>query len=324
MLDLVKTIAVSAAVPALLAAGAVTFGGPSDPPPLTAIGAAFDAVDYADMPPLSRFEARDGESLAYRRYDGAGDRLVIALHGSAGSSTSLHPLARAVSGAHSGPTVVALDIRGHGASGRRGDVDYIGQASDDVDDFVEHLRSTAPDAEISVLGFSMGGGLALKFAARRSDIAQVLLLAPYLAHDAAPMTAENPNAPEVKWATAGVGRIIGLSMLNFVGVTALNGLTTVRLAIRAEDREGLADRYSYRLMNSVNPTDWRSDLAAVADRLILIGGERDGLHLASAYREVLAETAPGARFIEAADVDHMGLTLDPAALALITEVMGGA
>lgn len=319
MLDTVKNILSAVALPAFVLGGALAFGGPSTPSPIDAIAAPFDAVDFSTMPAPSRFEARDGEALAYRRYDGAPERIVVALHGSAGSSVSLHPLAQAV--AEVGPTVVAVDLRGHGLSGPRGDVDHIGQAEEDLADLIAHLRAGAPEAAISLVGFSMGGGLALKFAAGRDDLEEVILIAPYLAHDAPPMVAENPNAPEVRWAAAGVARIVGLSALNHIGVTALNGLTTVRLAVRDDDRDIVADRYSFRLMKSMNPVDWRADLAAVEDRLTLIAGGRDGLHLASAYAEALARHAPAARFIEIETADHMGLTLAPAPLAALADLV---
>ena len=42
--------------------------------------------------------------------------------------------------AEAGVTAVALDIRGHGASGTRGDIAYPGQLDDDLADLIAELR----------------------------------------------------------------------------------------------------------------------------------------------------------------------------------------
>ncbi len=319
----IRTVAVSAAIPAILMAGAIIFGGPAAPTALDSVAAPFDNLDLSDMPPLRTHRARDGSLLSYREYETerGRDHVVIALHGSAGSSTSMHPLARALASA--GNHVIAPDIRGHGGSGTRGDVSYTGQAEDDLADLIGHIRNTYPEARITLVGFSMGGGLALRFAAQRDDLERIVLIAPYLAHDAPPMVADNPNAPPVPWATAGVPRIVGLTILNRMGITALDGMTVVRLAVRDEDAPILAKSYTHRLLKSVNPVDWRRDLSKIADRLTVIAGARDGLHLAAAYDEVMSRHAPKADIVTVPDVDHIGLILEPRAHAALIATIGG-
>ena len=311
---MLRTIVFSALAPtaALLALlfGIIAFGGPSAPPPLDHIGARFEVVDFSALPASQTYTARDGEALAYRAYPGDPARVVLALHGSGGSGTALHPLAAALSEA--GPTVIVPDIRGHGASGRRGDVDYAGQVSDDIDDLRAVLAAERPGAHLTLLGFSMGGGLALREAAR-APADRVILLSPYLAHDAPPMAAENPFAPETVWAQPGVPRLIGLTILNGLGVHALDHLTVVRLATRPEDAAAVATSYTQRLLTSVNPVDWQADFAVLPAPPILFVGAEDELHHAPAY----AAAAPGADIRVLPGVDHMGLTLDEAAIAAI-------
>ena len=67
----------------------------TDPPPLMSIQTGARAVGSEGRPDLSRFQARDGTWLAYRRYPGAegDDRLVILAHGSSASSDAMHALA---------------------------------------------------------------------------------------------------------------------------------------------------------------------------------------------------------------------------------------
>ncbi len=311
---MLRTIVFSALVPtaALLAllVGIIAFGGPSAPPPLDHIGARFETVDFSTLPSPQTYAARDGEALAYRAYPGDPARVVLALHGSGGSGTALHPLAMALNAA--GATVIVPDIRGHGVSGRRGDVDYSGQVSDDIDDLRAVLAADYPGAHITLLGFSMGGGLALREAAR-APADRVILLSPYLAHDAPPMEADNPHAPDSVWAQPGVPRLIGLSILNGLGIHALDHLTVVRLATRPEDAADVATSYTHRLLTSVNPADWQADFAALPAPPIIFVGAEDELHYAPAY----ADAAPNSDVRVLPGVDHMGLTLDEAAIAAI-------
>jgi len=97
------------------------------PPELRSISETARAVDRSTMPPLSRFAARDGTDLAYRHYPARGTpggKIAILVHGSSGSSVAAHALADALA-AH-GIDTYAPDIRGHGGSGTRGDVAYLG------------------------------------------------------------------------------------------------------------------------------------------------------------------------------------------------------
>src|SRR5215831_14080453 len=128
---------------AALLVGAVAFG-PRPPAPLPSVAAAFKRLDLDGLPPISRYTARDGARLAYRAYPGESPNVAVMLHGSASQSSVLNAMARAIN--REGATVYALDVRGHGESGRRGDIDYIGQLEDDVADFMHCLHSARTGA----------------------------------------------------------------------------------------------------------------------------------------------------------------------------------
>ena len=86
---------------------------------------------------VARFHAATVPSwpTAIIRRGRAGDRArAIVVHGSSGSSIAIHALARAI--AARGVETFAVDIRGHGASGTRGDIAYLGQLEDDLADLV--------------------------------------------------------------------------------------------------------------------------------------------------------------------------------------------
>ena len=113
------------------------------PPPLASIHEGATQIDHSGAPDLSCFQARDGTWLAYRLYpaaNGARDRVAILAHGSSSQSIQMNEIARALAGA--GVNAVAIDVRGHGASGTRGDIAYVGQLDDDLADLVAELRKT--------------------------------------------------------------------------------------------------------------------------------------------------------------------------------------
>jgi len=132
---------------AALAFGAMIASPLVRPPALASISATARAVARSDMPRLTRFSARDGTVLAYRHYPAktvSTDRIAILIHGSIGSSSSVHALSKAR--AERGVETFAPDMRGHGASGTRGDVGYVGQLEDDLEDLVAEIRKTSPNA----------------------------------------------------------------------------------------------------------------------------------------------------------------------------------
>ena len=98
-------------------------------PELASISAARGTVDFSALPTIERFQARDGTWLGFRHYPSSGPatgRVAIVIHGSSGSSGgTIHALSGTI--AARGVETFAIDIRGHGASGTRGDIGYVGQ-----------------------------------------------------------------------------------------------------------------------------------------------------------------------------------------------------
>jgi pimeloyl-ACP methyl ester carboxylesterase len=175
------------------------------PAELQSISRARGTVDLSSLPAIERFQARDGSWLGFRHYGAGGTpagRIAIVIHGSSGSSGgTIHALSQALSAR--GVESYALDLRGHGVSGTRGDIGYLGQLEDDLADFVGVLRQSQPTAPITLVGHSSGGAFALRVAS--SPIANLfertVLLAPYLGYDA-PTTRPNSGG----WAKADVPR----------------------------------------------------------------------------------------------------------------------
>ena len=285
------------------------------PPPLASIHDGAKAIDQGGRPDLSRFQARDGTWLAYRLYpaeNGATERLAYLAHGSSSSSAEINVLAHAL--ARSGVTAVAIEARGHGASGMRGDVGYAGQIDDDLADLQAELRKTHPDARSTLIGFSAGGGFALRVAGgpRRGDFDQYILLAPFLGYFA---PTNRPNEGAGRWTSSDIPRIVALKGLSALGVDWLQSLPVVDFANPPGLRYATS-QYSYRLLVSYGPpTDWRAAFRATAGRIEVIDGENDELMDAPAYKTHLEPL--GAKVTVLPGVDHIGVVYQPSAVAAI-------
>jgi alpha-beta hydrolase superfamily lysophospholipase len=286
-------------------------------PELTSVSKAARAVDRSTMPSLERFSARDGTELAYRHYPARGPasgKIAILVHGSSGSSSAVHALADAL--AARGVETYAPDIRGHGGSGTRGDVAYIGQLENDLEDLVTVVRKTAPDQPLTLLGHSAGGGFGLRVASSpiQNLFARTVLLAPYLGYDAP------TNRPDSGgWASADIPRFLALAMLRRIGIDCCEALPTLAFAVPANSERILASTYSYRLMRNFATRGYKADLAAAKNPLTLISGADDELMLADKYADAVHAVAPSVEVKLIAGVDHMGIVSDPLAVAAVAD-----
>jgi alpha-beta hydrolase superfamily lysophospholipase len=287
------------------------------PPELISVSKTARAVDHSTMPGVERFQARDGTWLAYRHYPpraATAGSVAVLVHGSSGSSVSIHALADALA-AH-GVETYAPDIRGHGASGARGDIVYLGQLEDDLSDLVGEIRKTHPAAPLTLLGHSSGGGFALRIAGSpiQNLFVRTVLLAPYLGYDA-PSSRQDAGG----WASPDIPRFIGLSILRHLGIVCCESLPTIAFAVPPNSSAILASTYSYRLMRNFGTTrDYREDLAAASKPVALFAGAADELMFPDKYGDAMGQHAT-VRLIEG--VDHMGIVSDPAAVSAIADDM---
>ena len=284
---------------------------------LTSVSKAARAVDRSTMPPLTRFSARDGTELAYRHYPARGPssgKVAILVHGSSGSSPAVHALADAL--AAKGVETYAPDIRGHGGSGTRGDIAFIGQLENDLEDLVAAVRTTSPNEPLILLGHSAGGGFALRIASSPigSKFARTVLLAPYLGYDAP------TNRPDSGgWASADVPRVLALMALRRLGIDCCEALPTLAFAVPANSEAMLAPTYSYRLMRNFATRGYRSDFAATTTPVTLISGAADELMLADKYADAVHAVAPSVEVRLIEGVDHMGIVSDVRAVSAIAD-----
>ena len=289
------------------------------PGELHSVSESRKGVDISILSPIERFQARDGTWLGFRHYVPRGPAIgrgAIFIHGSSGSSDTVNGVLPAALAAH-GVETWAIDIRGHGASGTRGDIGYVGQLEDDLADFVAHLRKSAPDLPLTLIGHSSGGGFALRVAATpamQDLFVRTVLLAPYLGYDAP------TNKPASGgWANADVPRIIGLQILRRIGIDCCEQLPTVAFAVPPNSEKILVPAYSDRLMRNFGTRGYRVDFPAVTRPLTIFAGAEDEMMVSEKYAGVVQAVKPTVDVKVIEGVNHMGMVTSPKAVSAITE-----
>ena len=286
---------------------ALALGGPGDPPPMPSIGNPFRSADFSGLPPVSRFAARDGTKLAYRAYapEGAAQGSVVLIHGSSAAGITMHVLAKALAAA--GFAAYAPDVRGHGGSGTKGQIAYIGQLDDDLEDLVREVK---PEPPAVLAGFSSGGGFALRFAggARQKLFSGYLLLSPFISQDAP------TNLPDSGgWVKVGVPRIVAIALLDAIGVRAFNGLPVMKFALAEESKSLLTPQYSYSLAQNFRPErDFKANIRAVGQPVCLVAGRDDEVFSTGRFAEVFKAAGKEIPITLVPGVGHVALTLAPA------------
>lgn len=303
----------------------------SDPQVLTSKQETLDfskqAVRHVEKPqPLSRYTASDGQELHYRLYSSAqaSDNLIVLLHGSGWHGLAFDQMAKGLSQAGVG-TVVVPDLRGHGGDPAvRGDLSYIGQFEQDVHDLIVKLRQ--PEQKVTLIGHSSGGGLAIRYAggAFASDVAQTVLLAPFLKYNAPTMRANSGG-----WARPLTRRIVGLSMLNTVGITLFNHLPVIDFAFPQEILDGplghtATQSYSFRLNQSFAPRgDYLLDVSKLP-RFLLLVGEKDEAFLAHEFEPTMSAASDKGNYVVLEGLSHLDILYSDEFVERIGEFVDGA
>lgn len=298
------------AVAALLGA-AIAFGTAAPPPAVSP-----RHLDLRGLPPIARYTARESTNLAYRAYPGGNAQVAVVLHGTGTESRVMNAVARSLHA--SGATVYALDLRGSGQSGRRGDIDYIGQLDDDIADFVATVRPERPRARFTLIGFSGGAALAMEIAGGQYGnlFDRYIVVSPAIPY---PSPIARPNGG---WVALSLPRIVGLVVLNKLGIHWFDGLPTIAFAI-PENEPNFTSRYSFRLMMNLANFDYLAGLARTKKPMTLLAGSNDEQFCADRYAAVLQPPKPDLVVEIVPGLDHRDMILKPAGIAAIQRAFDG-
>lgn len=304
---------------------AIFWGEPDQPLEMASINNPFKGLDYSRLPPLQTYATKDAQRLSYREYSSAAitsaaaaTRAVVLVHGSSADSRSMHTMAQAIQAA--GFSVFSIDIRGHGASSStsgKGHIAYIGQLEDDMLDFARHLKSKHQMNRVSLVGFSSGGGFALRLAgtpALAQAFNHYVLLAPFISQSA---PTYRPNSGG--WVSVGLPRIVALSLLNGIGITRLNHLIVTRFALNEGGKKLLTDSYDFNLAMNFRPlADYHANIvAAKHQRISVLVGEADESFHANQFAAVFSQAGHGAKVNVLPGIQHIPMILDRRSLDAI-------
>lgn len=299
----------------LAVACALIFTDPPKPERLAA-GDSIPGIaqwNAAEIPALQTVAARDGAPLAYRLYPGDADRAVILVHGSTSNSYTMDRLARALNAQDA--TVYAIDLRGHGGSGRvNGDTSYRDQLDDDLFDLVEALGLEKPGIRKSMVGFSSGGGFVLRTASgpNRDLFDFYLAISPYIAQDS------GTDRPGGGWVGVSVPRLVTLAILDRLGMPWFEGLPVVRFATDAPASTRRTPAYSYRLLTGMQlGPRWRPRLAQIDRPVSIAVGSNDELFLPDRYGPVLLPLSPKLSVTILPGFGHLDMIADTKAVSMI-------
>jgi pimeloyl-ACP methyl ester carboxylesterase len=254
-----------------------------------------------------------GRRFRYRRA-GKGP-LVVLLHGIAGSSASWNDIIRRLSDHH---TVIAPDLLGHGESAKpRGDYS-LGAYANLIRDLLVALDLPAG----TIVGHSLGGGVALQFAYQFPERCERLVLVSSggLGREVHPIlrAAALPGAELVlPWLAAGAAHGIGTAMraMGRVGFSASHDLGETWHSFVSL---GEADARRAFLHTVRSVIDLQGQLVSATDKLylatevptLIVWGERDPLiPVSHAVRS--HESLPGSRLDVFPGAGHYPFLDDP-------------
>lgn len=311
----------------LIAVALIVSDQPSERP--FALGEGLDfsntlAIQLDELPELETYRARDGASLSYRHYPSSepGKPRLYLVHGSGWHSLQFHNLAVLLAGEGIADIFVP-DLRGHGINPqRRGDVDHIGQFEEDLADLISETGNPTNRRAVILAGHSSGGGLVVRFAGGEYGILAdgFVLLAPFLKYNA-PTTRPNSGG----WARPMTRRIIGLTMLNAVGITAFNKLEVIQFNMPQAVLDGplghtATTSYSFRLNTGYAPrSDYQADLRAMDRPLLVIAGTLDESFVADQFEPVISEETDTGTYSLVEGTNHLGIVDSPDTKQLIGE-----
>lgn len=296
---------------AIIPVAVIALDAPHSPPPMASM-ARTSGPNVGDVPPPRHFQARDGTNLQYYAYPAQPDNVAVLVHGTVGPGTSMHALAELLRAA--GVTAYVLDIRGHGGSGRRGDIDYIGQIDDDLVDFLAQLGPPRSGETRTLVGFSGGAGFSIRFAGGPAGdlFDRYVFLSPIL--PGAPTW--RPNAGG--WVNVARQRLMTIAYLGRLGIHWFDGFPVISYAVSRDPARDLTASYSYRLaMNFGAGRDYEGYLKTIRRPAAILVGDADEQVVADQFAPLLQRLGVDIPVTIVPNMKHVDMIAAPAALQVV-------
>ena len=244
-------------------------------------------------------ETRDGTEIYYKDW-GTGDP-VILIHGWPLSADSWDPITDAL--AHGGHRVIAYDRRGFG----RSDQPWTGYDYDTfADDLADIMDATGATDNVSLIGFSMGGGEVARYMSRYQGkgVDRVALLSsvvPYLLHaddnpDGVPQATFDQMTQDM---LADRPAFMRGFLKTFFGVGFLTGTVSddvLHMCWNATMQSGLHP--TMKAAKAFSSTDFRGDLASFTVPTLIIHGTDDKTVPIDPTARAAASAISGSQLIE--------------------------
>jgi alpha-beta hydrolase superfamily lysophospholipase len=304
------------ATAALIPVAVIAWDAPTSPAPMASMANALNPINFGGVPAPLHFQAQDGASLQYYAYAAAPDKIAVLVHGSAGPGSSMHALAQSLRAA--GITAYVPDIRGHGGSGRRGDIDYIEQIDDDLADFVAQLGPAKSGETRTLVGFSAGAGFTIRFAGGRYGelFDRYVLLSPILPGS----SALRPNAGG--WTNIALPRLITIAYLGSAGIHWFDGWPVIAYAVSRDPSRDTTASYSYRLaMNFGAGRNYESYLKNIRRPAAILVGDADEQVVADQLAPLLTRLDVNIPVTILPGMKHADMIANPAALPAVVRTI---
>jgi non-heme chloroperoxidase len=297
-------------ITAIIPVAVIALSAPKSPPAMISMAAPFRQISFENIPAPQHFQARDGVALQYYAYPARPDQVAVLVHGSVGPGVSMHALAEALRAA--GVTAYVLDIRGHGGSGRRGDIDYIGQIDDDLADFVGQLGPAKSSESRTLVGFSAGAGFTIRFAGGPYGLLfdRYVFLSPIL-----------PGAPTLRanaggWTNIALPRLATIATLGRLGIHWFDAYPVISYAA-SSNTQGTTS-YSYRLaINFGAGRQYETYLRNVRRPAVVLVGSADEQVVADQFVPLLQRLDVNIPVTVVPNMMHVDMIVTPAALQAV-------
>lgn len=236
-----------------------------------------------------KFTMRDGKSLHGEHFPSDSNLTFIVVHGVLGSSETNNRFSGLLR-EHTSAEVYSMDFRGHGKSvGKPGELDYIDQYIDDLEDIVSYIKGSHPNKQVILVGHSMGGGISLRYAIHKTDqmIDGFIMFAPLLGQDSPTLKMASDDSDAQPFMKAHLPRIIGLALLNTVGLSHWNDQPVLFFNLPPAIP---LRQYSFSASASMSPENFQQGLEAINKPLLVIVGAADETFNVPAFAQVIPST----------------------------------